>query len=37
MNKDADVIVIGGGVIGSSVTYQLAKLGKKCFRSKERI
>lgn len=29
MNKDADVIVIGGGVIGSSVTYQLAKLGKK--------
>lgn len=29
MSKDADVIVIGGGVIGSSVTYQLAKLGKK--------
>lgn len=29
MNKDADAIVIGGGVIGCSVTYQLAKLGKK--------
>lgn len=26
--KDADVIVIGGGVIGCSVTYHLAKLGK---------
>lgn len=29
MNKDADVIVIGGGIIGCSVTYYLSKLGKK--------
>lgn len=29
MSKDADVIVIGGGIIGCSVTYQLSKLGKK--------
>lgn len=29
MHEDADVIVIGGGVIGCSVTYQLARMGKK--------
>ncbi len=29
MIKDADVIVIGGGIIGCSVTYYLSKLGKK--------
>lgn len=29
MSKDADIIVIGGGIIGCSVTWQLAKLGKK--------
>ena len=29
MSKDADVIVIGGGIIGCSVTYYLSKMGKK--------
>lgn len=29
MTKKADVIVVGGGVIGASVAYQLAKRGKK--------
>lgn len=29
MNKDADVIVVGGGIIGCSVAYYLSKLGKK--------
>lgn len=28
MSKDADVIVIGGGIIGCSVTYYLSKMGK---------
>ncbi len=27
--KDADVIVIGGGIIGTSIAYQLSKRGKK--------
>ena len=27
--KNADVIVVGGGIIGSAVTYQLSKRGKK--------
>ncbi|MDD2447921.1 MAG: FAD-dependent oxidoreductase [Tissierellia bacterium] len=27
--KDADVIVIGGGIIGTAITYQLSKRGKK--------
>jgi len=29
MNKSADVIVVGGGVIGTSVAYYAAKAGKK--------
>lgn len=29
MNKDADVIIVGGGIIGCSVSYYLSKLGKK--------
>ena len=29
MNNKYDVIVIGGGIIGSSVTYYLSKLGNK--------
>ena len=29
MSKDADVIVIGGGIIGCSVTYYLSKMGKR--------
>ena len=29
MNKDADVIIIGGGIIGCSTAYYLSKLGKK--------
>lgn len=28
-NKDADVIVIGGGIIGTAVTYYLSRRGKK--------
>src|SRR5690554_6662184 len=27
--KDTDVIVIGGGIIGTAITYQLSKRGKK--------
>ena len=37
MNKDADVIVIGGGIIGCSVTYYLSKLGKKVLQIEEAI
>ncbi len=29
MNRDADVIVIGGGIIGCSAAYYLSKLGKR--------
>lgn len=29
MNKDADVIIVGGGIIGCSAAYYLSKLGKK--------
>ena len=29
MPKTADVVIIGGGVMGCSVAYQLAKLGIK--------
>ncbi len=29
MSKDADIIVIGGGIIGCSAAYYLSKLGKK--------
>lgn len=29
MNKDADVIIVGGGIIGCSVSYYLSKLGKQ--------
>ena len=29
MSLTADVIVIGGGVIGSSITYYLSKRGKR--------
>lgn len=29
MNKDADIIIIGGGIIGCSTAYYLSKLGKK--------
>ena len=29
MNRTADVVIIGGGVIGCSIAYQLAKLGIK--------
>lgn len=29
MSKDADIIIIGGGIIGCSTAYYLSKLGKK--------
>ena len=29
MNKDADIIIVGGGIIGCSTAYYLSKLGKK--------
>lgn len=29
MNRKTDIVVIGGGVIGSSITYYLSKRGKK--------
>ena len=29
MNRDADVIVIGGGIIGCSAAYYLSQLGKR--------